>query len=109
MASNLRSTAVAIFLVRLVLVCLLFISTTPGWGNTAEQAQQLAQRVAQIAQLWQNGEELTAQQLHQTIERTESLTQEVTQSSDPHKKLLLIRLKKSLQLYQYMLKVKQEK
>lgn len=107
MASQLLSTTAPMFVVRLCLIGLVTICTLSGRGYAAEEAPDLTQQVAQVAQLWQSGEELTQGQLQQAIERTEDLTQKVAQSDDRQKKLLLIRLKKSLQLYRYMLQVRQ--
>lgn len=65
-------------------------------------------QVFELAQQCLNGENLSAQQLQQTITHIDSLNSTVKLSEHPQKKLFLIRLKKSRNMCLYLAQLQQK-
>ena len=99
------------FAVKKIIVHLLIaLFTVPLLTLTSlAEAPPLNIQVAQVAQQCQNGENLSAEQLQQTINDIDTLNTAINQSDHPQKKLFIIRLKKSRNMCLYFAQLKQQK
>lgn len=66
-------------------------------------------QVFQLAQQCLNGENLSPEQLQNTITRIDTLNSTISQSDHPQKKLFIIRLKKSRNMCLYLSQLQQKK
>lgn len=65
-------------------------------------------QVFHLAQQCLNGENLSAEQLQQTMTKIDALNATISQGDHPKKKLLLIRLKKSRNMCHYLAQLQQK-
>lgn len=90
------------------LILMVMLSIALAAKSSSADDRPLNVQVFELAQQCQHGENLTVQQLQQTITNIDALNTTVNRSEHPQKKLFLIRLKKSRNMCHYLVQLQQK-